>query len=54
MNKLTGISEVEVVLGVVHAFVVLVPFVCVRVVIILHQQAEEDDEDDLEDDAHQG
>ena len=48
-SALTWVAIVEVVL--VVGLVALVPQLSVRVVVVLHQHAEEDDEDDLQDQA---
>lgn len=45
--RLTRVAKVEVVLVVVVWLVV--PLLCVRLIVVLHQRAKEDDEDDLQD-----
>lgn len=46
---LTWVAEIEVVLIVFMTLVM--PLLCIRLVVVLHQRAEEDDEDDLQDEA---
>jgi len=49
LRTLTWVAEVEVV--VVIGVALVVPCLGVRLVVVLHQNAEEDDEDDLQDEA---
>lgn len=48
-GTLTWVAEVEVIL--VVGVVLAMPLLCIRLVVVLHQRAEEDDEDDLQDEA---